>query len=79
LFLTPENNETNIAKKEEYKQHAENIKKGSTSLLYEIKRELTIYICKKEKGKVLSVLNQNHLNQLLRKKQTATIQNIQKL
>ncbi len=79
LFLTPANNEINIAKKEDYKQQAENIKKGSTSLLYEIKREITIYVCKKEKGKVLSVLNQNHLSQLLRKKEIATIQNIQKL
>ena len=79
LFLTPENNETNIAKKEEYKKQAENIKKGSTSLLYEIKKELTIYVCKKEKGKVLSVLNQNHLSQLLSKKEIATIINIQKL
>ena len=79
LFLTPANNEINIAKKEDYKQQAENIKKGSTSLLYEIKRELTIYVCNKEKGKVLSVLNQNHLSQLLRKKEIATIQNIQKL
>ncbi len=79
LFLTPENNETNIAKKEEYIQQAENIKKGSISLLYEIKRELTAYVCNKNKGKVLSALNQKHLSKLLTKKQIATIQNIQKL
>jgi len=79
LFLTPGNNETNIAKKEEYIQQAENIKKGSISLLYEIKRELTAYVCNKNKGKVLSVLSQNHLSKLLTKKQIATIQNIQKL
>lgn len=79
LFLTPENNETNIARKEKYRQQAENIKKGSTSLLYEVKRELTIYVCTKNKGKILSVLNSNHLAKLLNKKETATIQNIQKL
>ncbi len=79
LRLTPENNDENIAKKEKYKQQAENIKKGSTSLLYEIKRELTIYVCDKRKGKALTVLNQNHLNQFLRKKQINKIENIQKI
>lgn len=79
LALTPENNPENIAKKEKYKELANNIKQGSTALLYRIKKELTYFICNNSKGSVLNELDDTDLKNLLTKKKFNRIKNITKL
>jgi len=79
LALTPENNPENIAKKEKYKELANNIKQGSTALLYRIKKESTYFICNNSKGSVLNELDDTDLKNLLTKKKFNRIKNINKL
>jgi len=79
LSLTPENNEENIKKKETLKISAENIKKGSTSLIHKLKRELNLYICTHEKSEILSKLDDVNLSKLLKNKEIKTVQQIHKI
>lgn len=51
--------------------------KGSTSLLYKIKRELSIYNCTKEKGEVISKIKETDLDKLIKTRKIKQIQKIE--
>jgi hypothetical protein len=79
LSLTPENTDENKTKKDKMKQEAENMQKGSTALIHQVKRELNVYLANQGKGRVLSVLTDKEIQDLVKKAQVKTIQSIAKI
>ena len=65
--------------KDEIEQKARSLSKGSTSLLFKIKSELTIYLCENKKGEILTEVTDVELKKLLSKKQINQIVRIDKL
>lgn len=66
--------------KEEIDEQREQLKKGSTSLLYQLKRELTLWICDdKADIKILNKLKPDEVKKLITKKQLDQIKNITRL
>lgn len=65
--------------KEAIEKEIENFNKSSTSLLYSLKNELTIYLGQKEKGEILSKLKETDLKKLLAKKKINQINHIRKI
>jgi len=65
--------------KEVFDLEVAKLKKGSISLLYEVKQKLDYQICNNEQESLLSKLDENDLKKLLSKKEIKQIQSIEKL
>jgi hypothetical protein len=66
--------------KEQIDEERKKLKKGSTSLLYQIKRELNSWICDNKEGiEILNKLKPDEVQKLISKKQLDQIKNIIKL